>query len=182
MSALLLLTAADAALAALRPWPGKLIVDDVLTRKALPASVAWLSQLPGVHSAGRGSHGALLAWLAGFTILLFLAGQAISAVQSQLSTVVGRRMQFALSIRVFNQLQRLSLRFHGRRKVGDLIRRIANDTTCAKDLVIGVGLAQISTIIRFIIMFVVIWRLDRTLSLVVLGARNTIGPDQPVLQ
>jgi ATP-binding cassette subfamily B protein/subfamily B ATP-binding cassette protein MsbA len=172
---LLVLTAADAGLTALRPWPGKVIVDNVLANKHLPPRAAWLGTLPGVHDGGAISRPALLIWLAGLTIVIFLAGQAVSAIQAQVSTVVGRGMILSLSVRIFDKLQRLSGRFHGKHTVGDLIRRIIGDAGCVKDLVIGVGLSRVSSIVRFVIMFVVIWRLDRSLSLVIVAAGLPLG-------
>ena len=59
-------------LAALTPWPLKLILDFVLTGEPLPESLQWLSTLPGA-----GSTPGLLAWLAASTVVVFGAHQAV---------------------------------------------------------------------------------------------------------
>jgi ATP-binding cassette subfamily B protein/subfamily B ATP-binding cassette protein MsbA len=117
----------------------------------------------------------LLVWLASLTIVVFLVGQAVSVLQSQISIVVGQRMVRSLRLRVFDRLQHLSIGFYGKRKTGDLIRRVMSDAQCVKNLVLNVALSRVATLVRLIIMFAVIWRLDRTLSFVILAAGIPLG-------
>src|SRR6266545_4576955 len=175
LTVLLLLMGADAALAALRPWPMKLIVDHVLIGTSVPARFGWLMRLPGVGSTGHISSDALLIWLAGLTIVLMLASQIISAVSSQVTLLTSQRMVRALRMQLFDHIQRLSLQFHAHRTIGDLIHRVMNDCKCVQSLVMNVVLSRLASMVRAAIMVTVLWKLDRTLTLIVLGAGPPLG-------
>ncbi len=154
----------------LNPWPLKLLVDHVLVAKPLPDAVAWIGSLPGGSSAY-----VLLGWLVGATVLLFLARRGITTLQDYLQAGVGCRMVYDLGADLFDQLQQLSLRFHRRHHVGDLVRRITHDTKCVRDLVIGVFLAVVTSLAAVVSMLVVMWRLDPVLSLLTLLVAIPIG-------
>jgi ATP-binding cassette subfamily B protein len=147
----------------LKPWPLKLVVDHVLTGAALPAPVEWLAALPG-----GGTPQGLLAWLAGATLLVFLVREALGVMQGHLQVGVSARMSYALGAAAFAHLQRLSLRYHGRRPTGDLVKRIATDSDCVRKLLMGVALPTLTSLVSVVTMFAVLWRLDHVLSLIAL--------------
>ncbi len=147
----------------LRPWPLKLIVDHVLGGKAWPAHLAWLDGLPGAHARGN-----LLAWLTAGTVLLFLGGWGCRLAQAYLQTGVGSRMVYALGADLFYHLQRLSLRFHGRRTSGDLVKRVTSDSNCVRELMLKVGIPLLTSLVSLTTMLVILWRLDAVLSVVAL--------------
>ena len=60
-------------------------------------------------------------------LVLLLAARLAAAVQAYAQAGVGSRMTFALGGELFARLQRLSLRYHSRREIGDLARRITSD-------------------------------------------------------
>jgi ATP-binding cassette subfamily B protein/subfamily B ATP-binding cassette protein MsbA len=151
------------ALEVLKPWPLKLIVDHVLTSDPLPDAVTWLNVLPGSASPT-----ALLGWLAGATVLLFLILKAVGSIQRYVQAGVGSRMVYELGENLFEHLQRLSLRFHGQQRTGDLVRRITTDSGCIRELVIGVGLHVLTSLVSLMSMFIIMWNLDRSLSLLAL--------------
>jgi ATP-binding cassette subfamily B protein/subfamily B ATP-binding cassette protein MsbA len=161
--ALLSLLLLGAGLTALVPWPLKLIVDHVLPGEPLPSAVAWLEQLPG--TAGPS---ATLAWLALGTILIFLVNEGIASLRRYLESGLGERLTYALGETLFAELQRFSPRdlrpFH----TGDLVRRVNVDSTCVRDLVGGVVTPALSSLAVFVAMFVVMWHLDPTLTLICL--------------
>ena len=175
LSTVLVLLIADAGLQAVRPWPVKVIVDVILGGAALPASATWLTGLPGVRSPEGLANVTMLFWLAGLTIFVFLTTQAINALRSQIEIVVGQRMVRSLRIRVFDRLQHLSYQFHGKRQAGDLIRRVMKDTGCVKSLVVNVVLSPLATLIRLVTMSVIVWRVDRNIAIVTLGAALPLG-------
>ena len=148
----------------LQPWPLKLIVDHSLRQQALPPALGWVAELPGA-----GANGGELLWLAGAAVLVVVLAQALKILQSRVQTGVGNELVFALAGDVFDQLQRLSLRFHARHQVGDLVRRVMADTGCIRDLVMWVGLVALSSGLTVVAMFLVMWQLDRTLALVALA-------------
>jgi ATP-binding cassette subfamily B protein len=148
------------ALGLLMPWPLKLIVDNVLTRQPLPDPVSWIALLPG-----EGTASALLAWFAAATVIMYLASQAVQLALAYLQAGVGARLTYALGADLFDHLQRLSLRFHGKASTGDLLRRVTTDSSCVSDLMFGVFVPALTAIITLVAVFTVMWQMDPLLAL-----------------
>jgi len=148
----------------LKPWPLKLLVDHVFPHRPLPTTVGWLARFPGGASTAG-----VVAWLAAGTVVLFLAGRLAYVLQSHLRVGVGGRMVYDLGGKLFDHLQALSLRFHAQRPSGDLVRRVTNDSGCVRELVIGVLLPVVTSVITLGAMFAIMWRLDHSLTLVALA-------------
>ncbi len=163
LSLIIILMLAGVGLTLLLPWPLKLIVDYVLTGEPLPATLGWISLLPGSAVPA-----ALLAWLVGSTILLFVATQLVQVGQAYLRNRVGNRMKYALGATVFEHLQGLSLRFHARSRSGDLVRRVTTDSSCVQELLFSVVLPLLTSLTTVVAMFAVMWNMDYFLSLVAL--------------
>jgi ATP-binding cassette subfamily B protein len=165
VSLVLVLTLLLVALEAVKPWPIKLIVDHALAGTPLPPSVAWLGSLPGAtHPSG------LLVWLTASSILLFAVAWLCRAGQLYVKTGLGTRMTYDLGADLFDHLQRLSLRFHGRRPTGDLVQRVINDAGCVRELIINVALPLLTSLLSLCAMVTLVWTLDPGLSLVALLA------------
>ena len=164
MAAILVFMLAGVGLDALRPWPMKWIIDHLLAGRSLPDAAAWIATLPG-SSLPNGQ----LAWLAVLTVLIYLAGQGVRIAQSYVQSGVGLRMIYDLGADLFEHLQRLSLSFHGRRRTGDMIRRITADTGCVRDLVLWVFLQAVTSLVSLAVMFAILWKLDPLLSLISLA-------------
>jgi len=90
-------------------------------------------------------------------------------------SAVGARATYTLGAKVFDHLQDLSLLFHTRRSTGDLVRRTLTDATCARELILSVVVPVVTSLVTLSIMFAVMWRLDRTLSLVAIGVALPLG-------
>jgi ATP-binding cassette subfamily B protein/subfamily B ATP-binding cassette protein MsbA len=156
-------------LEALRPWPLKLLVDGVFASSGTGELPAALRQLPGA-----GTDAGLVAWLAGATLLLFLALQIMRIAQGYLQTGVGNRMVFELGADLFEHLQRLSLTYHHKTPRGDLVRRITMDTRCVRGLVMGVALPVATSLVTVGVMFWVMLELDPLLAVVAVGAAGPL--------
>lgn len=154
------LTLVGVALAAVMPWPLKLIVDYFLTGKPLPESIIWIAALPGAAQSNG-----VLAWLVVGSILLFVAQRTVDISQTYLQTGIGTRMVYRLGEDLFDHLQRLSLRVHSQQRIGDLVRRVTTDTGCVRDFVITVLLPLLTSVANLVVMFSIMWQLDRSLSL-----------------
>jgi len=165
VAGLTLLALAGAVLEALKPWPLKLAVDNVLGSRPLSGSARWIGSLPGADSPGG-----LIAWLAAGTVLLVLVAVTVKLAQEYIQSGAGSRMAYDLGRRLFEHLQALSLRFHGRRKAGDLVRRVTQDSGCVRDLLTRVYVPVVTAVAGLVVMFVVMWRLDPVLALVSVGA------------
>jgi ATP-binding cassette subfamily B protein/subfamily B ATP-binding cassette protein MsbA len=82
---------------------------------------------------------------------------------------MGQRMTFSLATDVFSHLQRLSVLFHTRRQVGDLIARVTGDTWCVNTMVTDALVPAIQALVTLVAMFAVMWQLQPTLTLLALG-------------
>jgi ATP-binding cassette, subfamily B, bacterial len=145
----------------LRPWPIKLVVDNVLGDAGLPGALHWL---PGVE----GRHG-LLVWVVVATVLIFLLGTVTNMAYTYYSLRLGQRMTYSLAADLFAHLQRLSLLFHTRRPVGDLISRVTGDSWCVNTLVTDALVPAAQSLVTLAAMFIVMWKLQPTLTLLALG-------------
>jgi ATP-binding cassette subfamily B protein/subfamily B ATP-binding cassette protein MsbA len=111
----------------------------------------------------------LLLWVCVSTVLIFLVGTLTSMVSSVASVSVGQRMTYNLAADLFVHLQRLSLPFHHRQSVGDTISRVTGDAYCVQTLVMSALLPLVQSVIALIAMFVIMWRLEPTLTVLSLG-------------
>ncbi|HET9720766.1 MAG TPA: ABC transporter ATP-binding protein [Solirubrobacteraceae bacterium] len=163
--AIVLLTATmfiDIGLDLARPWPLKLLVDNVLGHRATPRILTSLLPAAGTR------HG-LLVWCAVGTVLIFVLGTTSSTFYNYFSLRIGQRMVFELASDLFAHLQRLSLLFHTRRPLGDTIQRVTGDSYCVSTLVTDALIPVVQALVMLVVMFVIMWQLESTLTLVALG-------------
>jgi ATP-binding cassette, subfamily B, bacterial len=154
----------------LKPWPMKVLIDDVLAGQAQADGSHWLTILLGADTPGT-----LLVWLVVATILLFLVSEAASIVRQYVQTGIGARMALDLGAELFDHLQRLSLRFHVQHRSGDLVRRVTVDSGCIRDIVVSVALPVIVSILSLVAMLVVMWQIDPWLSSLAILAALPLG-------
>ena len=153
------------ALEVLQPWPIKIMVDHVLGRQPVPESLQEiLNALPG-PSGVQG----LLLWVCIGTVLMFAASTLMAMVHTRAAVRLGQRTVYELGAELFLHLQRLSLRFHTGRSVGDLIARVMRDSYCMHSLVLEALLPVLHSVAMLVAMFIIMWQLDSTLTLVSLG-------------
>jgi len=149
----------------LRPWPMKLLVDQVLGGQPLPDSLKpYLLILPG----GATTKG-LLLWVCISTVAIFLVGTLMSIAGSVISVGVGQRITYSLGADLFSHLQRLSLIFHSRRSVGDSLSRITGDAYCVQTLLTSVILPIVQAVVMLVTMFAIMWRLEPRITLLSLA-------------
>jgi ATP-binding cassette subfamily B protein/subfamily B ATP-binding cassette protein MsbA len=160
LTVILLLMLVGDVLIVLKPWPLKLIIDYVLRGSPLPEMVSPINRLPG----GDSSLG-LLGWLAAATVLIFLAHEGINILQGYVRDGAGKRMVYNLGSNIFDRLQRLSLRFHGQQRAGDLVRRVMTDSDCVRELVMDTCYPALTSLVSLGMMFAVMWTLDRSLAM-----------------
>jgi len=143
----------------LKPWPMAVLVDSVLGSKALPTALeAWSND-----------KAALIAVLAGATVLLHLLQGGLNATQNFLAISIGLRGLRRVRNEVFGWLQRLSLRFHQGRSTGDLIHRAAWDTYSFQTLFQQGMTTSASAALSFGLMVVVMAQLNGRLTLIALA-------------
>ena len=152
------------------PWPLKLFVDYVLVDSKLPESVIWFQALPGANTAQG-----LLGWLAAATVALFLTRRLVSIGRGYVKAGTGSRMVYALATDLFQHLQNRSLVFHGKQRVGDLVKRVTADCGCVRDLVMNVYLPVMTSLVTLVSMFAVMWHLSPFVALFAVGLAAPLG-------
>lgn len=142
----------------LKPWPLKLIIDHVLSSKPLP----W-----GLEGAYDTSTVLLLTCVGMVLIYLFLGG--LTLLNNFTTIKIGQQMVNDLRRDLYSHLQRLSLAFHSRRQVGDLLYRVTADTYAIQSLTMN-GLFPIVTALLLLVgMFVIMVRIDWILTVLALA-------------
>src|SRR4051794_36226923 len=153
--------ALDVVVGLIKPWPLKVLVDNVLSQEPLPASLQpAFAALPGPATTN-----ALLTWVAVATFMIFLLGWAVELARGITGIRFGRAMTYDLARDLLGHLQRLSSRTLRQRRTGDLIRRVTTDSTCVSTIVQDAFLPVITAIISLVAMAFVMFRLDPSLTL-----------------
>lgn len=104
-----------------QPWPLRWVVDGVLTADPRPADTNLRVGLAVAAMVGLVALGSVVNYWA--TRLLSSAGLHIAA---------------DLRLRVLSHLQKLSLSYHGRQRVGDLTARVTSDVASTQDMIVQV--------------------------------------------
>ena len=141
----------------LKPWPLQIVIDHVLGAKP----VGWAS-LQGMTPA------ALLALACLGLVVVHLGGGLLTLLHNVTTIGVGQRMVNDLRGALMGHLQRLSLAFHSRQKVGDLMYRVTADSFAVQTLVMNGVLPILSALVLLAGMLVVLTRLDWVLTLIAL--------------
>jgi ATP-binding cassette subfamily B protein len=157
--------AVTVALDVLRPWPTKILVDHVLGTEPLTRALGdFLAWLPG-----PGSTAGLLFWACIGTVLIFAARAVVGMVNAAASVTLGQRMVYDLAADTFGHAQRLSLLYHSRRQLGDLVHRVTVDSYCLQVLIASTLLPLLQSLLTLGAMFFIMWRLEPTLTLISLS-------------
>jgi ATP-binding cassette, subfamily B, bacterial len=149
----------------LKPWPMKVLVDNVLQGAPLPAGLAEAAAL----LPGASTRDGLLGWCVAGTVLVFLLSWALTLAATLASIRFAQRMVYDLAEDLFAHLQRLSLRHHSRQPVGDSVRRISTDCGCVATIVRDALLPVLSSALALGVMFAVMWEIDAALTLLALA-------------
>jgi subfamily B ATP-binding cassette protein MsbA len=101
-------------------------------------------------------------------LILFLAQSLGGLVQSYLLGVVGERIVAQLRGELFASLVSLSLDFHGKHRVGELVSRLASDVTLIRTMLTQTTTSLLSSLIGLIGSVVILFTLSPTLLLIAL--------------
>ena len=139
----------------LKPWPLQLVIDDVLGGKT-----------PGVPILAAMSPGTVLIAACAGLVLINLCAGMMALLHNVTAIGVGQSMVSDLRGALYAHLQRLSLAFHSRQKVGDLMYRITADSFAVQTMIMNGLLPIVSALVLLGGMFMVLIPLDATLTLV----------------
>ena len=159
-AAILALSLLEIGLAALAPWPLKVIVDYVLGGLPLPAVLANVTP-----SAIAGSAVAILVVVVLAGLLIQVANEVVRMIHTQMQMKVAQRVVYTLRAKLLAHLQALPLRHHVLTPTADSVYRLDADAHCVSDLIIGGVFPLTLATLNLGIMFVVLVYMDPTLAL-----------------
>jgi len=137
----------------LKPWPLKIIIDNVLSGKPAP----W----------GLGNHFAppalLILAVIGLVVIYVVLG-GITLLNNYTTIKIGQQMVNDMRRDLYGHLQRLSLAFHSRRKVGDLMYRVTADTYSIQSLTMNGVFPIVTAVVLLGGMFFVMLKIDWQLT------------------
>ena len=149
----------------LKPLPVKFIIDNVLLAHPLPSGMQ--SFFSSIGSApGRGE---LLVILVLVSVFLVLGGSLLSFISSQMTTRVCQRLVQDLSVQVFDKMQRLSLAFYSKNRIGQLMQRLSGDTYAIYSIVGGILMPTLMSVTSLIAMFYIMARINLSLALMTIS-------------
>lgn len=144
---------AEVAFRLIEPWPLKYVIDAVVAPAPDRSGIVTLLLLCAVALVAAAGLRALSAYL--MTVCFALAGtRAMTAVRAD----------------VFAHVQRLSLRFHGSTKTGDLLTRLVGDVGRLQEVAVTAALPLLGNVVALLGMTAVMVVLDWRLALIVVAA------------
>jgi ATP-binding cassette, subfamily B, bacterial len=156
-----LFTLASSLFALAQPWPLKVIVDSVLRGKPV--------DLPGLAFANEWSRTTLLYVAVGAYVGIVLLDAIFDYAGTYRMDSTGVRIVSDIREALFARLQRLSLRFHGEQRTGDLITRVMSDISRVQDMLIQWFSLLLPNVALLVGMMVVMFWIDWVFTLIALA-------------
>jgi ATP-binding cassette, subfamily B, bacterial len=141
----------------LKPWPLQVVIDNVLGKKPFP--------LAALQDA---SPGRLLIFACLGLIIVHLGSGGLTLLHNFTAIGVGQSMVNGLRGALYAHLQRLSLAYHDRQRVGDLLYRITGDTFAVQTMIMNGVLPMLSAAVLLVGMLGILFPLDPMLTLLAL--------------
>src|SRR5438309_6944257 len=148
----------------MEPWPIKIVLDYVIGSKPPPA---WMASF--VESVFGQNKLAVLNFAALFVIVIAAVGAVASYTEKYLTTKVAQWVMHDLRQTLYHHIQRLSLSFYDRTRIGDLITRVTNDIEAIQDFVSSALLGIVVDVITLVGMLVVMLYLNWRFTLIALA-------------
>ncbi|HEV2336673.1 MAG TPA: ABC transporter ATP-binding protein [Stellaceae bacterium] len=145
----------------MKPWPLQIVIDYVLGGKPPPGGGPLrdlLSLPPGV----------LLFFACGAIVVVHCSAGALTLLHNYTTIRVGQSMVNDLRGDLYAHLQRLSLAYHGRQRVGDLMYRITADSFAVQTMLMNGLLPILSAAILLGGMLIILLPMDPLLTVLAL--------------
>src|SRR5262249_55497936 len=112
------------------PWPIKIVIDYALGPSPMPE---WMARfIRGTFGEGKL---AIIYFAAVATVVVAAVGAVASYTENYLTTKIGQMAMLDLRQTLYHHIQRLSLSFYDRTKIGDLISRVTTDVDAIQNFV-----------------------------------------------
>ncbi len=146
------------ALELLKPWPLKIIIDNVLSGNPVPWGL----------TPGWSAQSLLLMACVGLVVVYFLIG-GLRLLNDYTTIRIGQSMVNDLRRDLYSHIQRLSLSFYRRQQIGDLMYRVTADTMGIQTLTMNGLFAILSASLLLVGMLAVMLWVDWYLTLLALA-------------
>jgi ABC-type multidrug transport system fused ATPase/permease subunit len=143
------------AIALLQPWPLKLLADSVFGNVPAPGPLE-----PYTHTS------TLIIYVAVFTLLIFLLGQAFGVVKDYYLLKIGFKLNRSIKEESFRHILHLPLYHEGRLPKGDYIYRQNDVTNSLSDLVLNSTSEIIGSIILVVGVMAIMLKLNAKLAII----------------
>jgi len=154
----------EGAMDLLEPWPLKIVFDNVIGSKKMPALLTRLvSDVTGQNKL------AILEFAALAVVAIAVIGAIASFTEKYLTTKVGQKVMHDLRHTLYHHVQRLSLSYYEQQKTGDLMVRITSDIDAIQDFVSSALLGIIIDVLTLAGMLCVMFYLDWHFTLIALS-------------
>jgi ATP-binding cassette, subfamily B, bacterial len=137
----------------LKPWPLQIVIDHALGGQPAGGLLAGFSAVD------------LLVIACGAIVVIQIVSGGLTLLHNYTTIGVGQRMVNDLRGALYAHLQRLSLAFHSRQKVGDLMYRVTADSFAVQTMIMNGLLPILSAVVLLAGMLFVLVPLDLTLTL-----------------
>ncbi|MGD8937168.1 MAG: ABC transporter ATP-binding protein, partial [Thiogranum sp.] len=161
LAVILLLTLVAALVTALMPWPLKILVDYALGDAAVPLIIERVLN----YLALSPSPLLLITAASIASFAMFALNSALDVSLTWYWSAAGQRMVYDLAAALFHRLQRLSLIFHSRNPVGDLLSRLTTDTWCVYTVAQALLITPAQNLFTLLMIGVIAWQMDPDLTL-----------------
>jgi len=148
----------------LEPWPIKIVIDNILQSKALPA---WLARfVSGMFGYDKV---AILNFAVAAVAIIAIVGAISSYIEKYLTTSVSQWVTHDLRRTLYNHIQRLSLAEHDKAQTGDLITRVTSDIGAVQDFINSALLGMLVNVLTLIGMIAVMLYINWRFTLIALS-------------
>ncbi|HLW34812.1 MAG TPA: ABC transporter ATP-binding protein [Chthoniobacterales bacterium] len=148
------------ALNLLKPWPFKIIVDDIIPNK--------LFDLPEVLKSLGGANSTILALCLALVVIQLFWG-ITNWVTNYIFVKIGLEALLKIRTDIYTHLQRLSLKFHDAQRSSDSTFRVAYDSQALQTIYNKGFTGVFGSVITLVGTFIVMVRIDWELTLLSLG-------------
>lgn len=141
-----------------QPWPLKMVFDYILYHKKKHAELLPLYDMMSVDK----DKGMIIICIAVVSIAI-LRGVS-EYFETLLTHFAGQRVVFRLRAKLFDHIQRLSLRWHNRSNTGDLLMRMTGDIILLREMLVGALVTIIGDVLVVVAMIAVMFYLNPLLT------------------
>lgn len=152
-----------------KPLPIKIVIDNVLSGQPLPGFLqTWLG-------IGIGEKKQLLIICVLAIVIITISSSVISLIVTNMTVGLSQRLVYDVSVNLFSKLQRLSLSFYTKNKIGDLLQRVTGDVFVIYFLVAQIIIPAITSLICLIAMFYIMAKIDLLMAVIALAVVPILG-------